>query len=282
MMKRSRVLLPNAIRLRPSSYTSFIFLFLLLQLVSGKQQQQQQQQQHQQQPSSLCCHVVAFAAEELADDGTWTFAATMSSPYETGPEKYCDFFEVRTLPVSEGGNYTVLAKRVFLHHHPTEQPFIRRVHHVVLPDDVDTVVGVAHDLIDGFCGDKLTLALDGSEPTSVTAPKPTSVKASTTTPLPTPFPTGAPVEAVAPATASTPDLTNAVPTALLAKPSNDSGAYRSVSITVALVVAAFFLGYCCRMKGLRRDDRMKVNENVEEFELMNVDENVEDVELVIT
>ena len=315
-MKRSRVLLPNTIRLSPWLYTSFIFLFLLLQLVSGQQEQQQD--------SSLCCHVVAFAAEELADDGTWAFAATMSSPYEIGWEKYCDSFEVRTLPASKGGNYTVLAKRVFGHPHPTEQPFTRRVFNVVLPDGVDTVVAVAHDLIDGFCGNELTLTLAGSEPTSVTAPPTTPPPV--LAPLPTPVPTGAPVATnteapvipsapitvtpetgtpvitgapaarppvtdapvtlvpvpvtfapitstptseapvtVAPTTnapsitkapvtsapivnvaptmvpSSTPAPTNTVPTAPSVKPSDDSGAYRSVSITAALVVAAFFL-----------------------------------------
>jgi hypothetical protein len=139
----------------------------LIQVVSCADQQQ-----------DGCCDVVAFAAEESGTDGTWVFAASMSSLYEieTGWDKYCDFFEVRTVP-NDGGNYTVLGKRTFGHPHPTDQPFTRRVRNVLIPTGVDTIVAVAHDTANGFCGSDLVLVLSGSEPTSVTAPP--------TTPSPT-------------------------------------------------------------------------------------------------
>jgi hypothetical protein len=143
-----------------------------------------------------CCDVVAFAAEELAADGTWSFAASMSSLYEieTGWDKYCDFFEVRTLPIGNG-NYTVLGKRTFGHPHPTEQPFTRRVRGVLVPAGIDRLVAVAHDTVNGFCGSDLILLLSGSEPTSVTAPPstPSPVTPTATPAVQSSAPTDAPV-----------------------------------------------------------------------------------------
>ena len=96
-----------------------------------------------------CCHVVELDAFE--EGGTWSFSASMSSPYEvqTGLSKYCDLFEVRT---TSGMNYTVLGKRAFDQDHPYEQPFTRVIRDVTLPNGVNSVVAIAHDSVDGYCG----------------------------------------------------------------------------------------------------------------------------------
>lgn len=120
------------------------------------------------QNSTLCCDVVSFEAE--ANSGAWDFSASISSIYEgqTGLSKYCDFFEVRTVP-ADGSNYTVLGTRVFGHDHPYEQPFTRAIRDAVLPDGITSVIALAHDSVDGYCGRTLELTLSANTPTSITA-----------------------------------------------------------------------------------------------------------------
>ena len=129
--------------------------------------------------SQKCCHVVELDAFE--EGGTWSFSASMSSPYEvqTGLSKYCDFFEVRT---TSGMNYTVLGKRTFGRDHPYEQPFTRVIRDVTLPNGVNSVVAIAHDSVDGYCGRSLEVDLTARTPTSVTASP--VVPSSTVSPAP--------------------------------------------------------------------------------------------------
>jgi len=136
--------------------SSVVLLLLRLPIISAQNSSSPQQ----------CCHVVELDAIE--EGGTWSFSASMSSPYEvqTGLSKYCDFFEVRT---TSSMNYTVLGKRSFDHDHPYEQPFTRVIGDVTLPNGVNSVVAIAHDSVDGYCGRSLEVDLTARTPTSVTA-----------------------------------------------------------------------------------------------------------------
>jgi hypothetical protein len=94
-----------------------------------------------------CADVVAATIERSGDG--FTVSATVSSA-DTGWEKYADLWQIRT----EDGE--VLGERVLTHPHENEQPFTRSLVGVEIPDDVDRVVLVAHDLVAGFCGDSYT------------------------------------------------------------------------------------------------------------------------------
>ena len=99
--------------------------------------------------SEGCADVVAAAAA-VQLDGAWTFEVTVSSA-DTGWEKYADSWEVRT---TDG---TILGERILAHPHVDEQPFTRSLTGVSIPDDVGTVLLVAHDSVSGFCGAEFML-----------------------------------------------------------------------------------------------------------------------------
>ena len=117
-----------------------------------------------------CCDVTEFSADSKAADGTWTVAATMWSPYESaGGASFCDLVEIRSVTPA-GGNYTVLGKRLFNQSHPDEQPFLRMIGGIALASGEDTIVAIARDTVNGFCGESLTLTITGDMPITVTAP----------------------------------------------------------------------------------------------------------------
>jgi hypothetical protein len=117
-----------------------------------------------------CCDVLEFSADSKAADGTWTVTTSMWAPYESaGGASYCDFIEIRSATPA-GGNYTVLGKRVFNQAHPDDQPFERMVGGIALASGEDTMVAIAHDSVNGYCGESLTLTITGDMPTTVTAP----------------------------------------------------------------------------------------------------------------
>lgn len=94
-------------------------------------------------------------AESVYDDGsdTWSFAVTVSSPYDT-PERYADGWRVI------GPDDTVYGVHTLTHDHAGEQPFTRRQSGVEIPPDVDEVTIEGRDLENGFGGATLTLELD--------------------------------------------------------------------------------------------------------------------------
>lgn len=98
-----------------------------------------------------CAHVIDGEVE-ADDDGTYTVSATVSSA-DTGEEKYADAWEVRS------GDGTVLGVRELLHPHVDEQPFIRTLSDVTIPDEVETVTLAARDSVEGFCGEMLELSV---------------------------------------------------------------------------------------------------------------------------
>jgi hypothetical protein len=78
-------------------------------------------------------------------DGSFTVAATVSSPYDT-PERYADAWRV----VAPDG--TVLGVRELAHDHQNEQPFTRQLTGVLIPADVDQVTIEGRDQVSGWGG----------------------------------------------------------------------------------------------------------------------------------
>ena len=95
---------------------------------------------------------VVGAEATPADDGTWTIAVTLSSPYDT-PERYADAW--RAL----GPDGTEYGVRVLTHDHANEQPFTRSQSGIVIPDDVDVVTIGGRDLVHGWGGTTFELQL---------------------------------------------------------------------------------------------------------------------------
>ena len=87
--------------------------------------------------------VIAVDATRNGDD--WTFAVTISSPYDT-PERYADGWRV------VGPDGTVYGERLLAHDHAAEQPFTRSQTGIAIPDDVPLVVVEAHDSENGWGG----------------------------------------------------------------------------------------------------------------------------------
>lgn len=86
------------------------------------------------------------------DSMTWTFAVTMSSPYDT-PERYADGWRV------VGPDGTVYGVHTLAHDHAAEQPFTRHQSRVAIPDDVTEVTIEGRDLANGFGGPTKTIVL---------------------------------------------------------------------------------------------------------------------------
>ena len=53
----------------------------------------------------------------------------------------------------------MLGERVLAHPHETEQPFTRSLSGVAIPPNIAEVTVAAHDLVLGFCGTELTVAV---------------------------------------------------------------------------------------------------------------------------
>ncbi|MEM8903070.1 MAG: hypothetical protein AAGF02_05145 [Actinomycetota bacterium] len=83
-------------------------------------------------------------------DGTFSVAATLSSPYDT-PERYADAWRV----VAPDG--TVLGVRELAHDHQNEQPFTRQLGGVAIPADVAEVTVEGRDQISGWGGGTVTV-----------------------------------------------------------------------------------------------------------------------------
>ena len=99
-----------------------------------------------------CADVVE--AEITPSGGTYRVSATIRSA-DTGWEKYADAWVVRA---PDG---TVLGTRVLAHPHVDEQPFTRSLGDVDIPAGVAFVEIAARDLVEGFCGETVSLAVPG-------------------------------------------------------------------------------------------------------------------------
>jgi len=94
---------------------------------------------------------VVDAVAEPADGG-WSFAVTLSSPYDT-PERYADAWRV------VGPDGTVFGVRELTHDHQNEQPFTRSLSGVEIPHGVATVTIEGRDQLNGWGGATLTIDL---------------------------------------------------------------------------------------------------------------------------
>ena len=96
---------------------------------------------------------VVDATATRAEDGTWTFAVTVSSPYDT-PERYADAWRIL------GPDGTVYGVRELAHDHQFEQPFTRSLSGVDIPADVVVVTVQGRDQVSSWGGATVDVALD--------------------------------------------------------------------------------------------------------------------------
>jgi hypothetical protein len=85
-------------------------------------------------------------------DGTYRFDVAVRHA-DTGWDHYADAWEVLT---PDG---TVLGTRTLLHPHENEQPFTRSLTGVAIPAGISSVTVRAHDSVDGYGGEELTVSL---------------------------------------------------------------------------------------------------------------------------
>ncbi len=93
------------------------------------------------------------AVELSGEAGAYTFSVTVSSP-DAGCEQYADWWEVAT----ETGD--LVYRRVLLHSHVAEQPFVRSGGPVAITSD-QTVIVRAHMNTGGYGGAALRGSADG-------------------------------------------------------------------------------------------------------------------------
>jgi hypothetical protein len=102
---------------------------------------------------------VEFVRASENSNGSWTFHVTVRHP-DSGWEDYADGWDV-VLPdgsvVKPDPNSPFT--RLLLHPHETEQPFTRSQSGIVIPEEITQVVVRAHDLVDGFGGQEVTVDL---------------------------------------------------------------------------------------------------------------------------
>jgi hypothetical protein len=96
------------------------------------------------------CADVADVVITADAPGTYRLEVTVRSP-DTGWEKYADAWEVRAPDGS------VLGTRVLAHPHVDEQPFTRSLSGVAVPEGMAEVEVAARDLVEGFCGETMTV-----------------------------------------------------------------------------------------------------------------------------
>lgn len=96
--------------------------------------------------------IVAVDATFDPGSGTWSFAVTVSSPYDT-PDRYADGWRVL------GPDGAVYGIHTLAHDHANEQPFTRRQSGVDVPDGVETVTIEGRDQVSGFGGRTITVEL---------------------------------------------------------------------------------------------------------------------------
>lgn len=99
---------------------------------------------------------VLFVRASLESDATWDFQVTVRHE-DVGWEHYADRWEVLT----SGGE--VLATRVLAHPHVDEQPFVRSLGAIVMPEETTQVTVRAHDGVHGYGGREIIVDLLVSE-----------------------------------------------------------------------------------------------------------------------
>jgi hypothetical protein len=87
-------------------------------------------------------------------DGTYSFEVSVRHD-DTGWDHYADAWQV------VGPDGTVLATRVLLHPHETEQPFTRSLVGATIPEGIRAVTLRAHDKVHGYGGITVEVELPG-------------------------------------------------------------------------------------------------------------------------
>jgi hypothetical protein len=87
-------------------------------------------------------------------DGTYSFEVSVRHD-DTGWDHYADAWQV------VGPDGTVLATRVLLHPHETEQPFTRSLVGAAIPEGIRAVTLRAHDKVHGYGGITVEVELPG-------------------------------------------------------------------------------------------------------------------------
>ena len=104
-------------------------------------------------PSAVALYPdVIRANASRADDDTWAFAVTLSSPYDS-PERYADAWRV----LSPDG--TELGVRILAHDHGSEQPFTRSLTGIEVPAGVTVVTIEGRDQVSGWGGATIEVEL---------------------------------------------------------------------------------------------------------------------------
>ena len=106
---------------------------------------------------------VTFVRAQESANGTWRFDVTVRHP-DIGWEDYADGWDVvlpdgTVLKANTDDPFT----RLLLHPHENEQPFTRSQSGLDIPPDVTTVTVRAHDIVDGFGGQEVTVDLTQPE-----------------------------------------------------------------------------------------------------------------------
>ncbi len=107
--------------------------------------------QADEQPEQLFPDVVDVQATSDGDN-KWTFAVTLSSPYDS-PSRYADSWRVRS------GEGTPYGERFLTHDHASEQPFTRSQSGIEIPPDVLVVVVEGRDQLSGWGGTTIEFTL---------------------------------------------------------------------------------------------------------------------------
>jgi len=105
-------------------------------------------------PGAAMAGEADVVAVDLIETGerVYTFSVTVAHTDE-GWDHYADRWEI----VAPDGR--VLATRVLLHPHVDEQPFIRSLGDVAIPDGIEAVEVRAHDSVHGLGGQTMTVKL---------------------------------------------------------------------------------------------------------------------------
>lgn len=102
---------------------------------------------------------VTYVRAVQTDDTTWTFHVTVAHP-DTGWEDYADGWDVvlpdGTVIFPDGDSPFT---RLLLHPHVEEQPFTRSQSGITIPAGISQVTVRAHDIVDGFGGQVVTVDL---------------------------------------------------------------------------------------------------------------------------
>lgn len=111
------------------------------------EQTQQTQESEQTEPATGDAQLhpdVLDAVFDQQDDGLWTVAVTLSSPYDS-PERYADAWRVTSLD-----GETTWGVRELTHDHADEQPFTRSQSGIEIPSTETTVLVQGRDQANGW------------------------------------------------------------------------------------------------------------------------------------